>query len=128
MWTQNQMGYFHVRRRIRLHLEDVQCRSRESLRAKSGHQCLVVDDAAARRIDEKRVRLHAVEATGVDQMSRRLVEGQMKGKDVGLGKDLLKADALHPESLSFRAVPARIAGDEARPEDLQALRRQPANS
>ena len=66
----------------RLDREHVERRAAQALFDERPLQRLLVDDAAARGVDEKRVGLHQREGARVDQTARRRVERHVERHDV----------------------------------------------
>ena len=71
----------HLGQRARdlgLVLEDVEPRARDGLLGERHHQCLLVDDLAARRIDEERRRLHQGQLARADLVHGFRLERRMQ--------------------------------------------------
>ena len=67
----------------RLGLEHVERRAGDRLPAQRLQQGRLVDQAAARGVDEQRCRLHQRQALGVDDLARRRDQRRVEGDDVG---------------------------------------------
>ena len=87
-------------------------------------ECPLVDDRAARRVDEHRRRLHRRETLGVDQMARLLGQRDVEGDDVGLGEQAVEVvvpPGEHGPGTEGLGEARRLAPDPAGPDDEDVL-------
>ena len=73
-------------RRKGLGIEDVERCASDLARLQRSDQGCLVDDRAARRVDQPRRRLHERQLDGADQPGRPPTEHKMNGHDVGIAK------------------------------------------
>ena len=80
------------------------------------HQGRLVDDRAARRVDEDRGRLHPGEVPGIDQVVRLLRQQDVERHDVGLAQQLLERHQLDAQGRGCIRRHVRITRQEAKAE------------
>src|SRR5699024_4421351 len=76
---------------------------------------VLIDERAARRIDEITARLHATELRFADQISVLGRGRGVEGEEIASGKQLIQRDKSHPEFLRL-VVLANIVADQLHPE------------
>src|ERR1700733_13852438 len=81
-----------MRQRERLDFEHVDPRARDFLFLQRRQKRRLIDDGAARGIDEERCPLHPLEILGADQATRFLAQNKMNRDDVGFGEQSLFRD------------------------------------
>ncbi len=100
--------------------EDVEACTGDLSRDEGGVQRLLVDQAAARDVDDERGRLHGLELLGTDHAGglRRL--RHVDREEVGLGDELIEREELHAELLGARRGDVGVVGDDTHVESGKA--------
>ena len=96
--------------------EHVEARRRDLTGLERVVERLLVDDAAARRVDDDQVRPGAGELLGADQADRLRGLGQVHRQEVRLGHQLLETDHPHPHLGRAPGLDVRVVGDHVHAE------------
>jgi hypothetical protein len=108
-------GAQRVRRGQRLAVVDVERGAGDAAAAQGLDQRGLVDEGAARRVDEEGPQLHAPELGRADEPARRFAEHEVNRDDVGRGQELVLFDA------TGRGLGRALVGEVGAPgEDVHA--------
>ena len=105
-----------MRRRQRLAVEDVKGGARDRPRRERVEQRALVDDRAARGVDEIGVRRHQRELAGADQPGRAIAEPRVDADDVGARQQVLERRRRDPQRGRAGGVEVLAPGEHRHPE------------
>ena len=88
-----------------LFLEHVETSRRQAPLTQRGRERKLIDDAAARRVDQHRPRLHAPNRLLIEQIARFGGESHVQAHEVRLGEQLIERDRLDAVGGAARARP-----------------------
>ena len=113
----------------RLGAEHVDRRTAERAALQRCRQRHLIDDAAARGVDQHRALLHRRDAARVEQVARRVDQRHMQADHIGAGDHFVEAGEAHAARGKRRVVGVhhRVEGDHVHADALRELRGQLAD-
>jgi hypothetical protein len=86
-----------------------------------GHERLLVDDAAARGVDQQRAALHLGHRRRPDEAAGLVGQRRVAGDEVGAGEELVQVDQLHAEPRRRLAADERVVAQHLHLEAARAV-------